>query len=328
MAEISAYGTNLVYSSYFGGTNFDEGKGIAVDNSNCVYVTGFTASTNFPNTNAFQQYLNGSTNAFVAKFTPSCTNLIYSTFLGGMNSDVANSIAVDGLGNAYVTGWTTSTNFPNTVDIRSKLYLANNSLYGYTVTTNAFLTQIQWNGTNATIGYSALFGGNTSDVGHGVAVDSSGNAFVVGTTSSTNFPTFNTSGLLRATNSGGNDAFVIAFYADASGLIYSAYLGGLSDDFGYGIALDPADNAYIVGQTTSTNFPTLDARQTTLNGTNDAFLAKILLQQPTLTLINNSGNAILAWPAFEPEFTLQSNTNLTSTNLANRYKSARADQWL
>ena len=71
VTEISSYGTNLVYSSYFGGTNFDEGKGIAVDNSNCVYVTGFTASTNFPNTNAFQQYLNGSTNAFVAKFTPS-----------------------------------------------------------------------------------------------------------------------------------------------------------------------------------------------------------------------------------------------------------------
>ena len=145
-------------------------------------------------------------------------------------------------------------------------------------------------------------------------MDSSGNAFVVGTTSSDNFPTFNTSGFLRATNSGGNDAFVIAFYADALGLIYSAYLGGLNDDFGYGIALDPTDNAYIVGQTTSANFPTLDARQTARNGTSDAFLAKILLQQPALTLINDNGNAILVWPAFEPEFALQSNTNLTSTN--------------
>jgi len=335
VTEISAYGTNLIYSSYFGGTNFDEGKGIAVDHSNCVYVAGFTASTNFPTTNALVQQLiltngvgtnqifitnyiwngyllNGSTNAFIAKFTPSCTNLVYSTYLGGMNSDVANGIAVDGLGNAYVTGSTTSTNFPNTVGFVPN-YLANN-LYGYTVTTNAFLTQIQWNGTNAMVGYSALFGGNTSDAGYGVAVDSSGTAFVVGTTSSTNFPTFNTSGFLRATNSGGNDVFVIAFNTNASGLFYSTCLGGLSDDSGYGIALDPADNAYIVGQTASTNFPTLDARQTTLNGTTNAFLAKILLQQPALILINGSSNATLAWPAFEPEFTLQSNTNLPSTN--------------
>jgi len=336
VTEISAYGTNLIYSSYFGGTNFDEGQGIAVDNSNYVYVTGFTASMNFPTTNALVQQLiltnnvgtnqifitnyiwngyllSGLTNAFVAKFAPSCTNLVYSTYLGGTNSDVANSIAVDGFGNAYVTGCATSTNFPNTVDFIPN-NLTNNSLYGYAITTNAFLTQITWDGTNANIGYSAVFGGNTIDIGHGVAVDSSGNAFVVGTTSSTNFPTFNTSGFLCATNSGGNDVFVIAFYADASGLLYSAYLGGLSDDFGYGIALDPTDNAYIVGQTTSTNFPTLDARQTTLNGTNDTFLAKILLQQPTLALINNSDNAVLVWPAFETEFALQSNTNLTSTN--------------
>ena len=342
VTEIASHGVSLVFSTYFGGTNYDLGKGIAVDASG-IYVTGFTASTNFPTTNALIQQLiltnvvgtnqtfitnyirtgyllNGSTNltsaydAFVAKFAPSCTNLIYSTFLGGTNSDVANGIAVDGFGNAYVTGWTTSINFPNTSEGVIANHLANNSSYGSPVTTNAFLTQIQWNGTNATIGYSVPFGGSISDVGQGVAVDSSGNAFVVGFTSSTDFPTFNTSGFLRTANSGGNDAFVTAFYANASGLFYSAYLGGLSDDFGYGIALDPADNAYVVGQTTSANFPTLDARQTTLNGTSDAFLAKILLQQPALTLINNSSNAILVWPAFEPEFALQSNTNLLSTN--------------
>jgi hypothetical protein len=342
VTEIASNGASLVFSTYFGGTNYDLGKSIAVDASG-IYVTGFTASTNFPTTNALVQQLiltngvgtnqifitnyiwngyllNGSTNltstydAFVAKFAPSGTNLIYSTFLGGTNSDVANGIAVDGFGNAYVTGWTTSTNFPNTAANVIPNYLANNSLYGYIITTNAFLTQIQWNGTNATIGYSAPFGGSVSDVGYGVAVDSYGNAFVVGATSSANFPAFNTSGFLRATNSGGNDVFVIAFYANASGLLYSAYLGGLSDDFGYGIVLDPTDNAYIVGQTASANFPTLDARQTALNGVNDAFLAKILLQQPALTLTKDGGNVILAWPAFEPEFILESNTNLVSSN--------------
>lgn len=326
VTEISAYGTNLIYSSYFGGTNFDEGMGITVDNSNCVYVTGFTASMNFPTTtSAFQQYLNGWTNAFVAKFTPSCTNLVYSTFLGGTNNDVANGIAVDSLGNAYVTGWTTSPNFPNNVTGLTNLYNGlTNNLYGSApIVTNAFLTQITWNGTSAAIGYSVVFGGTNAgiDIGYGVALDPMGNIFVVGTTSSTNFPTFNTSGLLRATNSGGNDVFVIAF-TNTPALLCSVYLGGSSDDFGYGIAVDPADNAYVVGTTSSTNFPTLNARQTSLTGTNDAFLAKIFLDPPVLVLSVKNGQIQVAWPSglplFEPElsriFKLESNTNFLSTN--------------
>lgn len=312
VSEIGAGGTNLLYSSFLGGTNYDWGRGIAVDSSNYIYVTGFTASTNFPTTNAVQQQLisvtyttnsaptneifttnivngyllNGATNqtfnydAFVTKFNPSFAGLVYSTFLGGTNNDEANSIAVDSVGNAYVTGWTVSTNFPNTFS-NSNLYngLNNNFYYSYNVTTNAFLTQITWNGTNAGIGYSAVFGGTNLnvDVGNGVAVDAFGDAFVVGSTTSTNFPTTNTLGLLRATNSGGNDVFVIAFNTNATALLYSAHLGGSSDDFGYGIALDPLGNAYVVGQTLSTNFPTFNARQTTRNGTNDAFLAEIQL---------------------------------------------------
>ena len=299
------------------------GRGIAVDSANYVYVTGFTASTNFPTTNALYQQivsvtyttnsaptnqifttnfvngylLNGATNqtpaydAFVTEFNPSFAGLVYSTFLGGTNNDQANSIAVDSSGAAYVTGWTVSTNFPNTVT-NSNIYngLTNNSYYGYSITTNAFLTKITWNSatTNANIAYSAVFGGTTFniDVGNGVAVDPAGNAFVVGTTTSTNFPTTNTLGFLRATNSGGNDVFVIAFSNNFSGLLYSAYLGGSSDDFGYGIAVDPLGNAYVVGQTLSTNFPAFNARQTTRNGTNDAFLAEIILtvQPPAVTV--------------------------------------------
>ena len=324
VVEISTSGTNLLYSSYFGGTNCDEGEGIAVDNSNCVYMTGFTASMNFPNLNAFQPYLNGWTNAFVAKFDSTGTNLVYSTFLGGMNSDVANGIAVDGLSNAYVTGWTISPNFPNDTGL-TNLYngLTNNLSGSASIVTNAFLTQIQWNGTNAAIGYSVVFGGTNAsiDIGYGVAVDPAGNAFVVGTTSSTNFPTFNTSGFLRATNSGGNDVFVTAFNTNASALLYSAYLGGLRDDFGYGIAVNTNESAYVVGQTASTNFPTLNARQTTLNGANDAFLAKIFIDPPAVALSAKNGRVQVAWPSglpFDPElarlFKLESNTNFLSTN--------------
>jgi hypothetical protein len=257
-------------------------------------VTGFTASTNFPNTNSFQKYLNGSTNqnsaydAFVAKFDSTGTNLLYSTFLGGTNNDVAYSIAIDNQGAAYVTGWTVSTNFPNTVTL-TNLYngLTNNSYYGYNVTTNAFLTKIT-NGVQAGIAYSTVFGGTNLniDIGYGVAVGPAGNVFVTGSTSSTNFPTFNVPGLMYPTNSGGNDVFVIAFNTNATALLYSAYLGGASDDFGYGIAVDSSNNAYIVGQTLSANFLTLNARQTTLNGASDAFLAEIVLtvQPPVITL--------------------------------------------
>ena len=295
VAEVGAGGTNLLYSTYFGGTNYDWGRGIAVDGAGYVYVTGLTASTNFPNTNAFQTYLNGaatnqngSFDAFVTKFYPSFAGLVYSTFLGGTNNDEAYAIAVDNSGAAYVTGWTVSTNFPNTVTM-TNLYngLTNNINFGFAVVTNAFLTKIT-NGAQAGIAYSAVFGGTNFciDVGYGVAVDPAGEAFVTGATSSTNFPTFNVPVLMRLTNSGLSDAFVIAFNADASALLYSTYLGGNDNDFGYGIALDANDNAYVVGTTSSTNFPTRNARQTTRNGTNDAFLTEIQLtvQPPAVTV--------------------------------------------
>jgi hypothetical protein len=118
------------------------------------------------------------------------------------------------------------------------------------------------------------------------------------------------------TNSGGSDVFVTAFNPDASALLYSTLLGGQQYDAGYSIAVDPAGNAYVVGQTYSTNFATPGAFQTFRNGTNDAFLAKILLQsQPMLAIAVSGGtNVALTWPAFEPEFILESNTNLISTN--------------
>ncbi len=321
ISEIATGGSNLLYSTYLGGTNFDWGKGIAVDISNNVYVTGLTASTNFPTTNAVQQQfvsvmlttnaaptnqvlttnffngylLNGTTNltsaydAFVAKFAPACTSLIYSTFLGGTNNDVANGIAVDGAGNAYVTGWTVSTNFPNTVTNVAGLYngLTNNTGLFSPLITNVFLTQIMWSGSNAAFGYSAVFGGTNfgGDVGYGVTVDPAGNVFVVGASSTTNFPAVNTPGLLSTTNAGGSDVFVIAFNTNATAVLYSGYLGGSGNDYGYGIAVDSQTNVYIAGQTASANFPTFFPYQSSLNGPSDAFLAKIAwtVQPPVIT---------------------------------------------
>ena len=331
LAKIGPGGTSLLYSTYFGGSNTDEAIGIAVDSAGSAYVTGFTDSTNFPTTaNAFQTVLTstnfiGGNNAFVAKFSPAGTNLIYSTLLGGTNNDQAFGIAVDAAGNAYVTGGTTSPNFPNTttnLSIQSN-GLTNNTTYGYPLTTNAFLTQILWNGTNAAIGYSAVFGGTNFgiDTGYGVAVDPQGNAFVCGASSTAGFPALNATNYFATTNAGGSDAFVTAFGPGGSALLYSILLGGSANDFGYGIAVDTNSNAYVVGQTLSANFPTNNALDPVLNGPSDAFLAKIFYDPPSLTLSGSGGQVQVAWNAnlkFEPElarlFKLESSTNFPSTN--------------
>jgi hypothetical protein len=337
VSEIASNGTALVFSTYLGGITFDQGQGIALDSSNNIYIAGFTGSANFPTTNFIYQiigtnlysghWLDGFTNgsgshydAFVTKLGPSGSNFVYSTLLGGEKNDVANHIAVDKNGAAYVTGWTVSTNFPNTVATNLvSNYLTNNVGRLILVTTNVFLTKITNGiGTSAGIAYSVTFGGSGSDLGFGVAVDPVGNAFVTGYTISTNFPCFptNSTGFLRTTNSGNSDVFVTAFNSDASALLYSTLLGGPQYDAGYGIAVDSAGNAYVVGQTYSTNFATPGTFQTFLNGANDTFLAKILLQsQPALAISADSvPNVTLTWPGFAPEFVLESNTNLASTN--------------
>jgi len=321
LTKIGPGGTNLLYSTYFGGSYIDEALGIAVDVTGAACLVGSTDSPNFPTNNPIQPYLGGTTNvdygynAFVAKFGPSGTNLIYSTFLGGTNNDFGYGVAVDSAGNAYVTGGTSSPNFPATATNVAGLFneLTNNTS-GFLLTTNAFLTKLGPKGTNLV--YSAVFGGFGEDTGYGVAVDSAGEAFVTGATSSTNFPTLNTSGLLAATNSGNDDVFVTAFNTNGSALLYSVYLGGANNDFGYGLALDPAGDAYVVGQTLSSNFPTNNALHAVLNGPSDAFLAKILLLEvpPSLSIALGKTNVTLTKPAYLPEFLLESITNLASTN--------------
>jgi hypothetical protein len=338
VSEIASNGTALVFSTYLGGITFDQGQGIALDSGNNIYITGFTGSTNFPTTNYIYQtigtnsipvghWLDGFTNgsgshydAFVTELAPSGSNFVYSTLLGGEKNDVANHIAVDNSGAVYVTGWTVSTNFPNTVATNLiSNYLTNNVGRLILVTTNVFLTKITNGiGTSAGIAYSVTFGGNAIDLGFGVAVDPAGEAFVTGSTTSPNFPCFptNSTGFLHATNSVGHDVFVTAINSDASAVLYSTLLGGSLYDAGYAIAVDAAGNAYVVGQTGSTNFATPGAFQTFRNGANDTFLAKILLQsQPALAISADSvPNVTLSWPGFASEFVLESNTNLASTN--------------
>jgi hypothetical protein len=310
-------GTNLVYSTYLGGNHFDVGQGIAADAAGFAYVTGYTASTNFPSfnglivSNNIPTQLNHSTNAFrvyngrrppydafVAKLGPFGSNLVYSTYLGGTQNDSGFRIQVDGAGNAYVTGSSSSPDFPNTAfpNLQS---ITNLSLPN----SDVFLTKINTD-TNglAQIKFSALLGGPRDDVGWDLALDPlTTNVFVVGTTSSTNFPQVNTHiPFLQVTNrSRSNDVFVIAFTntvtvftnsdlstvtSENPSILYSVNLGGIRDDFGYGIAVDSAGSAYLVGQTLSTDFPTSGARQPSLVGISDGFLSKILLPDLLVTV--------------------------------------------
>lgn len=327
VGKIATHGTNLDYLSYWGGTNFDFGCGIAVDSAGCAYFTGYTSSTNFPTVNAFQTYLNQSTNfilafdGFVTKLDPTGTNVIYSTFLGNTNSDEAYAITVDSHNAAYVTGWTCSTNFYNT-NSSGRVIIndgVTNNADGIISATNAFLTKITNTATSyqpnhpAGIAWSTVFGGLNVDIGYGVAVDPAGNVFVTGSTSSPTFPTNNAPIALQAL-AGNDDAFVTAFNPSGTAVLYSVLLGGINNDYGYGIAVDAAGSAYVVGQTFSGNFPVTtntaglpiySARQTRLVSSSDAFLSKILLNYvPALQFERVGSHQIsLSW------------SDLTSTNI-------------
>ena len=257
--QLSAYDSSrpltidpvLIYSSYLGGSGDENspnlastygasGGGIAVDGNGNAYLTGYTTSTDFPTTNGAAVPFQGGSDVYVVKIDPTGSTLLYSSFLGGDGDQDALGIAVDPSGNAYITGFTSSNNFPTTPGAYR--------IAPYTGTTDAFVTKVNASGT---VGYSTYLGGNDLDIGYGIAVDSGGNAYVTGVTGSTNFPS---NGYQRSIH-GQYNGFVAKFNATGSSLAYSTYLGGKTEDIAVGIAVDSGGNAYITGQTVSTDFP-------------------------------------------------------------------------
>jgi hypothetical protein len=283
VSKLNATGSALAYSTYLGPPiNGARGYGIAVDASSNAYVVGDTYR-GFPSTPG--AFLNCSVRGggFVTKLNFIGSTLLYSTCLGGTPSGSgefpAHSIAIDASGNAYVTGQTSSPNFPTT----SGAFHHNCSGPAYGVDVNV----TKFNGTGSALVYSTCFGGGFA--GSGIAIDGSGNAYVTGYTN-TDFPT--TPDAFQTTYGGGaNDAFVSKLNATGSALVYSSYLGGSGDDTGSGVAVDAAGNFYVMGWTNSSNFPTIPgAFQTTYGGNGDAFVTEIspvapglLLTPPTLT---------------------------------------------
>lgn len=269
VTKLNAAGSALVYSTYVGGTGgWDAAFGIALSPGGAAFITGFTNSPNFPTTpGAFQSVVSNGYHAFVSKLNPVGSQLVYSTYLAGSGpQDTGLAIAVDSNQDAYVTGNTFSVDFPTTPGAFQSLPPGGGS--------DGFVTKLNDQGTGLI--YSTYFGGLGYDNGNGIAVDSAGDAFVTGYTSSINFPT--TVDAIQLTTGGGpSDAFVMALNPQGTGLVYSSYLsGGGGGNAAYGIALDTAFNAYVVGWTQSPNFPTTSgAYQTVLKGSNNAFVTKI-----------------------------------------------------
>jgi len=270
VAKVNASGTALSYCGYIGGTDLDRGEGIAVDASGYAYVTGYTTSTeaSFPEIVGPDLTQNGGSDAFVAKVNANGVNLVYCGFIGGSYDDYGEGIAVDVLGNAYVTGDASSTEASFPVVVGPDLtYNGNN---------DAFVAKVNAGGTGLV--YCGYIGGTGSEIGEGIAVDHCGNAYVGGHTSSTeaSFPVVN--GPDSTYNGGTSDAFVAKVRMDGTALDYCGYIGGNDNDNGYGIAVDIGRNVYLAGWTwsTETSFPVVVGPDLTHNGgTYDAFVAKV-----------------------------------------------------
>ena len=283
LIKISNSGSSILYSTLFGGDGESIGNGVKVDNNGNAYVAGVTYSSNFfpvvapPLLAGPQLGSDANADAFVVKINTSASRLAsdaYATYLGGDGIDQANGIALDGAGNVYVTGQTSSTSppFPTTTGALQTA-CALNPLTGV-CDGDAFVTKLDPTKSGAaSLVYSTYLGGTRADVGHGIAVDGARNTYITGYTTSGDFPT--SGALLQRTYGGGNtDAFLTKLNPAGSALVYSSFLGGSNADIGYGVAVDPSGNPYVAGQTCSTDFPTVGALQPGYHGNCDAFVAK------------------------------------------------------
>jgi hypothetical protein len=239
VTKMNTTGTALVYSVYLGGSSLDGANAIAIDNLGNAYVAGMTQSSNFPSMGPTTA-LNGYSDAFITKLN-STGGIVYSRFLGGSSEDNAASIAIDATYEAYVTGNTSSMDFPTTPGALKTAHPLNST--GFVAKLDA----------SANIVYATYLGGSDSDSPSAIQIDTQGNAYVAGSTSSADFPT--TSGAFQTTSST-PDAFVSKLNPSGSALVYSTFLGGSDDDYCYGLQVGGTGNAYLIGATFSLDFPT------------------------------------------------------------------------
>lgn len=269
LTKLPSNGSAFTYLTYLGGADRDEVHGLAVDASGHVFLTGLTLSNDFPTASPLQASLGGSQDAFITKVHPTGQSLIYSTYLGGRFGEAGYDIALDATGAAYVVGEVGSDDFPTT----GLAYDQSRS-----GATDAFLTKL--NALGSSLVYSTYLGGNLFDSGRSVDVDSVGNAWVTGNTSSSSFPTRNPE---QAVLLGTSDCFVTKFNTNGSSISYSTYLGGSGAELGHAVDVDDNGDAYVAGATVSANWPTVNPvfgpgiyeGDVFHGGAKDAFICKI-----------------------------------------------------
>lgn len=287
VTKLSSAGAR-VYSTYLGGSAGDIALGIAADDAGNAVVAGTTTSTNYPTLSPFQAAFAGGTcsgagttfpcgDVFVTRFAPAGSSVTFSTYLGGTGDDQANGVALALNGEIYLTGYTTSTNFPTRTPLQP-------TLAGLS---DVFVTKMAANG--SALVYSTYLGGAVTDAGTAVAVDGGGSAYVTGLTESSTFPTVNPLDAL-----GLLDAFVTKLTPAGNGLAYSTFLGGGDFDQGLAIAVDATGNAFVAGWTSSDDFPMRSPVQSAFGGgicgtpplqyiCEDGFLARISFVQSLFT---------------------------------------------
>ena len=265
VTKLNPSGTELVYSTFIGGSGWDEGRGITIDSSGCVYITGWTKSNDYPTTpGAFDEsYNSGEIDAFVTKLNASGSELVYSTFLGGDGDDYGWGEALDESGYVYVTGYTRSNDYPTTPGAFDESF--NN---GWDV----FITKLNTAGTE--LAYSTYVGGSDDDYGWAIDIDDSGCAYITGYTSSSTFPI--TPGAFDISHNGEIDVFVTKLNTTGTELVYSTFIGGSDGDYAWPIEVDDYGCAYISGYTRSSTYPTTPgALDEHYSGGWDVFVTKL-----------------------------------------------------
>jgi uncharacterized protein (TIGR03437 family) len=261
IAKLSATGDSVEWISYYGGRENDEPTSIAIDSGGNAIISGYTDSSDLPLQNPGQA-ARGAGDAFVAKFNSSGTALLYATYLGGTGLDRANDVATDSAGNAFITGWTRSSDFPTLGSFQSGAAGGGGDV---------FVTKLPPSG--SPLLYSTYVGGNGDDLGTAISVDGQGAAYVTGGTTSTIFPVLRP---IQSQNRGSFDAFLFKLNPAGHSLEYSTLLGGSMDELSSTIAIDSAGSVYISGYTASLDFPIKGGFQTTMGGgSSDVFVCKV-----------------------------------------------------
>ncbi len=263
ITALNETGSTLNFSTYIGGENVDDSWGIFLDGGN-VYITGSTTSLNFPFTpDAYDTTYNGNGDLFVTKINAGGSTLIYSTYLGGKNMEDGSTIIVDNIGNAYVTGYTFSSDFPTSSDAYDTSHNGNGDI---------FVTIVNSSGSDLV--YSTFLGGSSNEDADDIVMDGAGNLYLVGYTSSPDFPT--TVGAYDTTLSGSTDGFISKLALNGNFLDYSSFFGGYFTDSISAATLDTMGMLLLTGTTTSSNFPvTLSVYDISFNGIQDGFVSKI-----------------------------------------------------